>query len=136
MGGRTNRGRLGVLRYIQVSRLLYCTYIYLRIDIPDIHRVCRTLMCSKTYKCVFGAPNTPLLLRACIDTKKVAKHIIGKNGSRDLYRSPNHQYGNHISCPYGGPVVHRQKTTPNMGRLGCVCQVLSPKGHDFSFQYW
>ena len=68
--------------------------------------------------------------------KKVAKHIIGKNGSRDLYRSPNHQYGNHMSCPYGGPVVHRQKTPPNMGRLGCVCQVLSPKGHDCSFQYW
>ena len=68
--------------------------------------------------------------------KKVAKHFIGKNGSRDLYRSPNHQYGNHTSCPYGGPVVHRQKTPPNMGRLGCVCQVLSPKGHDFSFQYW
>ena len=68
--------------------------------------------------------------------KKVAKHFIGKNGSRDLYRSPNHQYGNHMSCPYGGPVVHRQKTPPNMGRLGCVCQVLSPKGHDCSFQYW
>ena len=125
-------GGLGVPRYIQVSRLLYRTYIYLKIDIPDIHRVCRTLMYSKTYKCVFGV----LLLRACMDTKKVAKYIIGKNGSRDLYRSPNHQYGNHMSCPYGGPVVHRQKTPPNMGRLGCVCQVLSPKGHDFSFQYW
>ena len=89
-----------------------------------------------TYCCILHDCLCHYCCELVLTQKKVAKHIIGKNGSRDLYRSPNHQYGNHMSCPYGGPVVHRQKTPPNMGRLGCVCQVLSSKGHDFSFQYW
>ena len=35
----------------------------------------------------------------------------------------------------GGLVVHLQKFPPNLGRIGCVSQVINPTNLNFSFQF-
>ena len=40
---------------------------------------------------------------------------------------------NKTSSLFEGPVVHRQKIPPNLGRIGCVCQQASPKRLDVLF---
>ena len=47
--------------------------------------------------------------------KKCAKHLIRKNGTRDLWRSPNHQYWNKKRCPFGGPVRYTGRKIPQIG---------------------
>ena len=43
---------------------------------------------------------------------------------------------NHIMCPLRGLVQHRPKNPPNLGRMGCLCQLLSPKGHMIWFLFF
>ena len=40
---------------------------------------------------------------------------------------------NPIMCPLRGLVQHRPKNPPNLGRMGCLYQLLSPKGHMILF---
>ena len=40
---------------------------------------------------------------------------------------------NHIMCPLRGLVQHRPKNPPNFGRMGCLYQLLSPKGYMILF---
>ena len=70
-------------------------------------------------------------------TKKVANHLIIRNRSRNLCKSPN----NHVEIKSnalleGRPVEHRQKNLPNLDRLGCACRHAScylQKGMTFGF---
>ena len=51
----------------------------------------------------------------------------------DLFWVDFYENRNKSSSPFGGLVVHRQKTPPNLGRMGCACQLLSPKGLELLF---
>ena len=46
-----------------------------------------------------------------------------------------HNESNETLGPFWGPMVHRQKTPPNLGRMGCACQLLSPKGPKVWFNF-
>ena len=42
----------------------------------------------------------------------------------------------HSLARFGGPVVHRPKNPPNLGRMGCLCQLISPKGQMIWFLFF
>ena len=46
------------------------------------------------------------------------------------------QKWNQKLSPFGGLVVHMQNSPQNIGRMGYVCYLLSPKGLNFWFQFW
>ena len=46
-----------------------------------------------------------------------------------------HNESNETLGPFWGLMVHRQKTPPNLGRMGCACQLLSPKGPKVWFNF-
>ena len=53
----------------------------------------------------------------------------------DMKGTENCKKWKEIWSHIGGLVVHRQKNPPNLGQIGCVCQVLSPWWLQISFHF-
>ena len=74
-----------------------------------------------------------LYLRRCLPEKFCAKQMVLKNVIRTYWGMQKSKVQNHIMCPLRGLVQHRPKKPPNLGRMGCLYQLLSPKGHMILF---
>ena len=68
--------------------------------------------------------------------KFCAKQMVLKNVIRTYWGMQKSKMQNHIMCPLRGLVQHRPKNPPNLGRMGCLCQLLSPKGHMIWFLFF
>ena len=79
---------------------------------------------------------TSLYLRRCLPEKFYAKQMVLKNVIRTYWGMQKSKMQNHIMCPLRGLVQHRPKNPPNLGRMGCLCQLLSPKGHMIWFLFF
>ena len=62
--------------------------------------------------------------------------MVLKNVIRTYWGMQKSKMQNHIMCPLRGLVQHRPKNPPNLGRMGCLCQLLSPKGHMIWFLFF
>ena len=62
--------------------------------------------------------------------------MVIKNVIRTYWGMQKSKVQNHIMCPLRGLVQHRPKNPPNLGRMGCLCQLLSPKGHMIWFLFF
>ena len=63
---------------------------------------------------------------ACICTKKGIDGFVNSYAFYNLRGISFSQKWNQKFRPFGGLVVHRRNSQPNMGRMGCVCYLLSP----------
>ena len=61
--------------------------------------------------------------------KFCAKQMVLKNVIRTFWGMQKSKMQKHIMCPLRGLVQHMPKNPPNLGRMGCLCQLLSPKRH-------
>ena len=59
-----------------------------------------------------------------------------KNVIRTYWGMQKSKMQNHIMYPLTGLVQHRPKNPPNLGRMGCLCQLLSPKSYDFALCFF
>ena len=62
-----------------------------------------------------------------------AKQMVLKNVIRTYWGMQKSKVQNHIMCLLRGLVQHRPKNPPNLGRMGCLYQLLSPKGYMILF---
>ena len=79
---------------------------------------------------------TTLYLGRCLPEIFCAKQMVLENVIRTYWVMQKSKKQNHIMCPLRGLVQHRPKNPPNLGRMGCLCQLLSPKGHMIWFLFF
>ena len=77
-----------------------------------------------------------LYLWRCLPEKYCAKQMVLKNIIRTYWGMQKSKMQNHIMCPLKGLVQHRPKYLPNLGRMGFLCQLLSPKGYMIWFLFF
>ena len=113
----------------------YFMRLFFQIDKPgwNLCTVYRPIQClSLKRKRSFHA----LYLRRCSPEKFFAKQMVLKIVSRTYMGMQKSKVQNPIMCPLRGLVQHRPKNPPNLGRMGCLCQLLSPKGHMIWFLFF
>ena len=124
---------MGVISYSLCNVILYNTIITVVIFLtlhffskwPNIG----TVVCSLTSHFMAFHYTWQVVL----PEKFCAKQMVLKNVIRTYWGMQKSKMQNHIMCPLRGLVQHRPKNPPNLGRMGCLYQLLSPKGHMILF---
>ena len=85
---------------------------------------------------IYAGKTSHCTWQVVLPEKFCAKQMVLKNVIRTYWSMQKSKMQNHIMCPLRGLVQHRPKNPPNLGRMGCLCQLLSPKGHMIWFLFF
>ena len=123
------------------SKVSWKVLLFYYVKVRDVLRVREHSGLHSDLKSIFSTifPETITLhctWQVVLPEKFCAKQMVLKNVIRTYWGMQKSKMQNHIMCPLRGLVQHRPKNPPNLGRMGCLCQLLSPKGHMIWFLFF
>ena len=121
-----------IFKYIFIKELFSRYSLnYLKNSGLFLSNVCYCYIVTTT---LFKKPD-PQLSQACSDRKKSPSTFDNKIVNCSHHTTIFHWNWKEKLRFVGGLVVHLQKFPPNLGRIGCVSQVINPTNLNFSFQF-